>query len=274
MTTKEDSDTVIPMKAIKFCIDFCNDLVDCIAYIPTPLYHELHNLFKQLGGNEIEWGFELEDEKFSQACEMITSYAALCACMYYASTNSRDYMWDSYCSMDCVSFTQEPHKFDVELYAKSLFYSQWRIEDYIVNRIILHNPDRKKYIRRITREHNQRYKESYLEWRKLSSKEEYVIEQYKREIDERVNRHKITVLDLDEYAKKFIALQLPERHLMVLLRKLDNTFYDISLKMQGGRMRERSYASEYGCKREIYKAPLSASIRAISTPMGGLNKRR
>lgn len=257
------------MKAIGFLVDYGYDLVDCIAYIPTPMYHDVHHLYNDLRRNGIELGWELEYNGHDDLYDMIASYAALSVCMYCAANDIHEYMWDVDFCLDDINFTPNANKFDADVYAKSLFYSQWRIENYIVNRIVLHNPDRARYIRKITKRHNERYTEKYIEWCKHSNNEEYMIEQYRKEIDARVKTKKLTVLDLDNYAKKFACFGLSQRCLMVLLRKLDMVFENINTNRPESRQRIRSYSSEYGTKREEYKEPPSKSIRPIYNRNGG-----
>ena len=259
------------MKAVGFSIDSDFDCVDGIAYLPNQLYQEMRSVYQGLNGNDIEFIWELESGH-EQIYEKLLSYAALCICMSHAKYDNRNYEWGAYFSFDYFDFEPQPIQLDVELYAKSLFYSQWRIESYIEDEVIRQNPERRKYIRRITKVHNEVYSKSYEEWAEQSfTSEEYLIEQYRREIDERIKRHDITLPVLEEYAKKFQSLSLSHRGLLVLLRKLDLTYEN---KRPYRNSRLKSFVSEYGSKTEVYKEPPSKSIRAISTPMGGQNKRR
>lgn len=260
------------MKAIGFLIDNDFDCIDGIVYLPGPLYTKMHDLYQACGRNDTKLMWELESAEYEQIYNSILSYAALCTCMFYAKNGNPDYKWCVELSFDNFNFEPQSILFDADLYLRSLYYSQWRIESYIESRVICHNPKRSEYIRRKTKLHNEHYTQPYWEWIKQSFvEEEYLIEQYKREIDEKIKQHDITLPLLEEYARKFQKLGLTNRGLLVLLRKLDLTYEN---KKPHRDNRHKSFVSEYGTKREEYKEPPSKSIRAIFIPMGGQNKRR
>lgn len=257
------------MKAIGFSIDFADEYIDCIAYLSNVEYNIVHELYQELGENDMELWHELELPDYKKIYDKILSYAALGVCMSNAQYGISEYSWSNILSLDYFNFGPKNCHLSSDIYIKSLFYSQWRIEDSIVNLISSQNSGKEKRIRHMTRLHNARYQKSFVDWMRTASSNEYAIEQYSREIDGLLERKNVSVEVLDRYAHKYQELFLPARYIKALLRKLDEAYNDIT-----GQGRVPTYSSEAEPKPEQYKEPPSKSIRAILTPMGGQNKWR
>lgn len=231
------------MKAVGFLMDFAGDLIDCTAYLPLPMYSKLQDLYEHLGENVIELEWELENKDLR---DVMYSYAAMCICMANAKHSVSKYTWDNCASIESIDFDPPIHHFDADLYIKGLFYSQWRIEEYILSKIVEDNPDRRKSILRATKRHNERYKKTYGVWLKSMSQDEYITEQYIKRIDENI-RQKKKATTLDNLEREIKRLGLPDRYTNVLMLKLNDAYERKKPKVV----------------HEVYHEPKSKSIHPI-----------